>query len=555
MTSPAITSLRGIAFVISAAILALPLGGLLIAASGGIGSGTSVHHLSVSRLGWATVRTVLQAGLSASTCIVIAVPVASVLFRYQFFGRRAVLGLLLVPFALPSLAVAASVSALFEIGGPPSWLVAMVDDEAWAALVMVVTANTIFNVGLVVHLIGPALRAADENSVMAARTLGSSGLDAWWRVVWPAVAASVRRSFALVFLLCCTNFGVVLVLAGPSFTTIDLEIWYLVTQVADLDAAAVLTVGQSLVLGLVVATVATSRTGSPFVGSAPRRSELTSFRVSNQRQRAMVAAASAASLAVVSVPAIAILERASRDGLGPSGGHSFGQLGRMVTSAPQEFMSLWGASGPGHVWWTSIIRSLGVGICVVVVGALCTPLFVVGRARWIERLLIATLTISPVAFGVGLLAISQVEPFDRLSSETVVTWALVSVALPFGLALIADAARNVSQREVESARLLGEKQLRAIARVSRPIVVPALISALGIAVALAFGDIAVTAFVADGADPTVAIVARRFLSRPQPVAYQIGLTLSLLVGLACALAVSLSEIVSRLAIGSRHRRR
>lgn len=87
------------------------------------------------------------------------------------------------------------------------------------------------------------------------------GAGSWRRgasIVVPQVLPAVAGAGALVFLLTSGSLGVVLVLGGPRWGTLDSEVWYLGTQLLDLKGAAVLALVQAaavVVVGLVAAVV------------------------------------------------------------------------------------------------------------------------------------------------------------------------------------------------------------------------------------------------------------------------------------------------------------
>ena len=64
----------------------------------------------------------------------------------------------------------------------------------------------------------------------------------------PRSTPAIASAASLVFLFCATAFGIVLVLGGLRFGTIETEIWIQTTQFLDLRAAAVLSVVQLVVV-------------------------------------------------------------------------------------------------------------------------------------------------------------------------------------------------------------------------------------------------------------------------------------------------------------------
>jgi thiamine transport system permease protein len=206
------------------------------------------------------------------------------------------------------------------------------------------------------------------------------------------------------------------------------------------------------------------------------------------------------------------------------------------------------------VWTRSLVVALGVGLIVAAIGLAVAGRFSRGGGRSMELILVTSMAISPAALGLGMLAVAQIPIIERLlratgSSElALLMWAMTAATLPFGLAIIADAGRGVSPRLVEAARVLGCTPADATRRVVLAVVAPSVIVAGGLAAAVAFGEVGVASFVTDGSAPVVAVVARRFMARAQPDAYQLGLGLALWVAVLGATLSVLAEIVSRLAL-------
>ncbi len=87
----------------------------------------------------------------------------------------------------------------------------------------------------------------------AARVLGASPLTAWRKVTLPALAPAVAAAALMVFLFTFTSFGVVQILGGPTFSTLEVEIYRQTSEVFDLSTAAVLTLVQFAAVGAILA--------------------------------------------------------------------------------------------------------------------------------------------------------------------------------------------------------------------------------------------------------------------------------------------------------------
>ena len=88
--------------------------------------------------------TVGQALLSTVLTLALGLPVARVVARYRFPGVRLLRALVVVPFVLPTVVVAAAFAALFERYAP----------GVRRSLVPVLAAHVFFNLAVVVRVVG-----------------------------------------------------------------------------------------------------------------------------------------------------------------------------------------------------------------------------------------------------------------------------------------------------------------------------------------------------------------------------------------------------------------
>ena len=219
-------------------------------------------------LGLATVSTLLT--------LLLGLPVAWVLARFEFPGRRALRALTVVPFVLPTVVVG---SAFLALLGPRSPLNALAElafgadvpqvrlDGSAAAIVV---AHVFYNVAVVVRLVGGLWAHLDPRLEEAARVLGASPWAAFREVTWPLLRPAVLSAASIVFLFTVTSFGVVLLLGGPRDTTLEVEIYRQTAILLDLPTAAALTILQMVgVLALLL--LERPGAGAPGRPAAPAR--------------------------------------------------------------------------------------------------------------------------------------------------------------------------------------------------------------------------------------------------------------------------------------------
>jgi molybdate transport system permease protein len=234
--------------------LVLPVAGLLIrtpwaALPGRLAAPGVLDALRLS-LFTATVATLL--------CVAFGVPLAWLLARTSFPGRRLVRALVTVPLVLPP--VVGGV-ALLLVFGRRGLLGGWLDDTFGITLPFttagVVLAEAFVAMPFLVISVEGALRGADARFEEAAATLGAGRWTAFRRVTLPLVAPGIAAGAVLCWARALGEFGATITFAGnyPGRTqTIPLAV-YLALE-TDLDAAIVLSL---LLLAVSVAILASLR--------------------------------------------------------------------------------------------------------------------------------------------------------------------------------------------------------------------------------------------------------------------------------------------------------
>ncbi len=122
-------------------------------------------------LRWRVLWSVAQAAITCVLALALGLPLAWVLARFEFAGRRLVLRLLMLPFVVPTLVAALGVLALWGPRGLISSTLGInLQDTPWLLLY----GNLFFNLCLVVRAGVDALGQVNARQVAAARTLGAT---------------------------------------------------------------------------------------------------------------------------------------------------------------------------------------------------------------------------------------------------------------------------------------------------------------------------------------------------------------------------------------------
>ena len=223
---------------IGLAFLVLPLAGLLIRAPWT----TLPHRLTEPGVLAALRLSLLTATLATAVCLLAGVPLAWILARTTFPGRRLVRALVTVPLVLPPVVGGVALLLVFGrrglLGG---WLDSTFGVTLPFTTTGVVLAEAFDAMPFLVISVEGALRAADARYEEAAATLGASRWTAFRRVTLPLIAPGVAAGAVLCWARALGEFGATITFAGnfPGRTqTMPLAVYLALEQ--DLDAAIVL---------------------------------------------------------------------------------------------------------------------------------------------------------------------------------------------------------------------------------------------------------------------------------------------------------------------------
>ena len=185
--------------------------------------------------------------LATVGCLVLGVPMAIVLARVPFAGRRVVRAIVLLPLVLPPVVAGLALLALYGRRG----LLGGTLDVAFSTPAVVIAQTFVALPFLVLSLEG-ALRSAGERYEAVAATLGARPSTVLFRVTLPLVLPAVVSGAILSFARALGEFGATLTFAGSLqgvTRTLPLEIY--LQRENDPQAAAAL----SLVLVAVAIVV------------------------------------------------------------------------------------------------------------------------------------------------------------------------------------------------------------------------------------------------------------------------------------------------------------
>ncbi len=510
--------------------------------------------------------TVWQAALSTLLTLAVGLPGAYLLARYKFRGQGLLRALTAVPFVLPTLVVAAAFNALL---GPRGWvnvgLMAAFDLAAPPVTFVntfgaILLAHVFYNTTIVLRLVGDFWSRLDPRLVAAARALGASPLRAFREVTLPLLAPALGAAALLVFIFDFTSFGVILVLGGPRFATLETEIYRQTIYLFNLPVAAVLALVQLLcTLALSVAYARLSARVAAPLNLRAARDTRQPLRTARARLTAGLLVGALVVLLVTPLAALALRSVARLDA-------ERGQSGPVQTGFTLAFYQELSVNRRNNFFYvppTAAITNSLVTASATVVLALALGLpaawAVAGRASGntrvrdanyaglaLDALLLLPLGTSAVTLGLGFIVALDTPPLDLRASPVLLPLAHTLVALPFVVRSLVPALRSIRPRLRQAAAVLGASPAQVWREIDLPLVGRAVIVAATFAFTLSLGEFGATAIIARPQTPTVPVVIYRLIGQPGALNYGQALALSTILMVVCAAGILAIE---RLRVG------
>ncbi|MEX2535341.1 MAG: iron ABC transporter permease [Trueperaceae bacterium] len=455
-----------------------------------------------------------QALLSTALTLLLGLPAALLFGRYEFTGKRLLRSLFTVPFVMPTVVAAVGFLALL---GPRG----VFGTDLRGTLTLILLAHVFYNFPVVVRVVGSYLEATAPQLREAAQTLGASPWRTLLRVELPLAAPALAAAASLVFIFTFTSFGVILILA-PNLPTVEVEIYRLTSRLLRLDAAAVLVVGQLLLVGCVSRLyVLLQRQLSVRMGGAAR---------SLPRPSGVVRALLAVQLAVAAILILSPLVALGVQAFWPAGQAGPTLAGfRALHQAPLTATF----SGAGEAVFNSLLFAFGTMVLALLVGFAFAYAVVRGGWHWLDDASLLPLAASAVSLGFGYLI-----AFPRLATSP---WGLLLahtlVAFPFVARALLPALRALPPSLLEAAGTLGAGSWSRLRRIELPLLRPSFTTAAAFAFAVSMGEFGATLVITRPEFATIPVAIFDRLGRPGLTSYSAALALSVVLMVVTAAAM------------------
>ena len=499
--------------------------------------------------------TLYQACISTLLTLLVGLPLANLFARFDFPGKTIFRTLTAIPFMLPTVVVAAGFTALL---GPRGWInfgiMAILRLEQpplvfvgtlWAIL----TAHVFYNATIVIRIVGNTWAALDNRLSDAARSLGASPVKTFYHVTLPILRPSIIAASLLVFLFDFTSYGVILLLGGSKFATLEVEIYIQALQMLNMPAAALLSIVQLL------CTLAFSAIYSRYITRVtsairPRAAWQNIRKPRTAQQRLFVTGLLFFLVLFFFLPLFALplrsvsrpeAERVNLTHTDP--GVTFDYYRELfVNRRASLFYVPPFQAARNSLAYAALTVFLSLILGFPAASALARP----GTLeKWLDPLLMLPLGASSVTLGLGYI-ITFNRPFisghaTLLTSPLLIPLAHTTIALPFVIRSLQAALSQVPERYREAAATLGASRWQTWVNIDWPIISRAVITAGAFAFTVSLGEFGAASLLARPEYPTLPTAIYQFLSQPGGMNYGQAMAMATILMLVCGLGILVIE--------------
>jgi thiamine transport system permease protein len=479
--------------------------------------------------------TTWQAALSTIITLLLALPGAYVFGRYTFPGKNLLQALLTVPFVLPTVVTAAAFRALLGQNGLLNgWFMTVLELSAppiriEQTVYFFLLAHVFYNYSLVLRIVGGFWAGLDPDIRAAARMLGASPWQTFRRITLPLLLPAIGSAALLVFIFCFTSFGVVLILGGPGYATIEVEIYRQAVQFFNLPMAAALSLIQIAVNFLLMWLYARldKRAKTSFYSDSATG---TTIQPVQKSQKAWVGVNVLFMVVLLITPLMALVIRSVTGEYGLT----LAYYSALFTTPARSVFFVEPISAVSN----SIGFALAAMAIAVTLGVLASSFLASTRSRgtslW-DAVIMLPLATSAVTLGFGYIITLNTPPLNLRDSIALVPIAHALVAFPFVVRCILPSLRQIPQSLREAATLLGASPFQVWRNVDLPIIARAIMVGAVFAFSISMGEFGASAFVTRPHTPTMPVAIFRFLGQPGDMNYGQAMAMStILMFVSCS---------------------
>ncbi len=489
--------------------------------------------------------TIWQAALSTGLTFIVGLPLAYLFSHFNFPGKKLFRMAVMLPFILPTVVVAAGFNALL---GPRGWLNLLLMNvfslssppiSLLNTLGIILLAHVFYNTSILIRVVGTAWSSLDNDISEAAQVLGGSPFNVFRKVTLPLLRPSLLTAGLLVFLFDFTSFGVILLLGGSGFSTLETEIYTQTLSMLNLRMAGILSIVQ-MACTLIV-TIFYGRINSQSSSVMKPGKGINPVKPSKPLQRAFVFGSIILIFLLFGLPVLSLVIRSFLSYNASIGTSSFTleNYSGLFENRRQTYFYV----PPARAALNSFMfAAFSTGLSLLL--GICTAYARSGKKllkKWVDGVIMLPLGTSAVILGLGFLITFTKPPFDIASFPVLIPIAHTLIAFPFVLRTVASVMDSIPQNLKDAAAVLGSSRWKIWWHVEVPIISRAALVGGTYAFAISLGEFGATSFLARPNMPTLPVAIYRFLSLPGDLNYGQALAMAVMLLILCAICLTIID--------------
>lgn len=458
-----------------------------------------------------------QAGVSTLLTLACALPCAFVLSHYAFKGKKIIRTLASIPFVLPAVVVAAAFQACF---GKNAFFFGVKIDQP---VVLILLAHVFYNFSVMLRIITGFWSSLQGRIREAAMVLGASPLQVFTTVTLPLLKPAILAASALVFIFCFSSFGIILILGGPSYSTIEAEIYRQAAHLFNLPLASFLSLIQiTFTFALMWVYTSFTKKAARFSPDAEQVNLKSPVLV---WEKMIIAGVILFIVCLCVIPLVALVATS----LTHDGKWSLVFYKALFENTSDSIFYI----PPFHAInysllfaVTSLLIALVTGICAAVFIRFCDLKF---NSRWtslFDPIFMLPLSTSAVTLGFGIIITLDKPPLNLRTSIFLIPIAHALVGFPFVVRAILPALRSIPGQFSDAAAMLGASPMVIFKTIDFPLMSKALVAGAIFAFTISLGEFGATIFTARPETPTIPVAIYRFLGQPGAMNYGQAMAIS-----------------------------
>ncbi len=488
--------------------------------------------------------TIWQAALSTLGALALGMPAAYVFARYRFPGKKLLRALVTLPFVMPTVVVATAfitligprgllnqaLMGLFDLDKPPIQLL--------HTLGIILLAHVFYNTSVVIRMVGGFWANMDPRQEAAAAMLGAGPWQRLRHITLPLLAPAILAASLLVYLFNFTSFGVILILGGPRFATIEVEIYRTAVRLFNLPVAAALSIVQMAftLTMMVVYTRLQQQMSAPIEFQAAHRTQ----RPPRTTGEKVVVFGVFITLAIFLLsPLLALVIQ------------SFTLGGGLTLDYYRELF----VNRTGSIFFVTPIEAVRNSLVFATATIFFSVIIALPSAyllsepkqggfslsRILDPLFMLPLGTSAVTLGFGYIVALSKPPLNLRASLVIVPIAHTLIAFPFVLRAILPVLRGMNPHLREAAQMLGASTTRVLRHIDLPILRRSLLVGVVFAFTISMGEFSASLLITRPQFPTLPVAIYRLLGQPGVSNFGQAVAMSVILMLVTAIGYILIE--------------